>query len=160
MCPIFSSNFNLFTKLYPLKNYEKCLFDLKSSFCSRYIQFFVFLPFPLFLPVGHCFRGWSKTNVKVHDIINCLNKNSVTHFVWYLGKEKSYDNETLSLEGVSAKEHFYSKIMQKMGSKNQSQPLHARNYFKSKIFWRRIIKKLTSFFHSNPVPFNRQSHQK
>ena len=28
-----------------------------------------------FLLVSHCFRGRSKTNLKVYDIINCLNKN-------------------------------------------------------------------------------------
>ena len=68
------------------KNNEKCfLFHLKSSF---YSQIFVFLSFPLFLPVSHCFRGWSKINLKVHDIINCVNKNSITHFVWYLENKK------------------------------------------------------------------------
>ena len=35
-----------------IKNYEKCLFHLKSSFCSQDIQFFVFLSFLLFLPIG------------------------------------------------------------------------------------------------------------
>ena len=36
-----------------IKNYEKCfLFDLKSSFRSQDIQFFVFLSFLLFLPIG------------------------------------------------------------------------------------------------------------
>ena len=103
----------------PSKNYEKCfLFHLKNSFRSWDIHFFVFLSFPLCLPVGHCFRGWLKINVKVHDVINCLNKNSVTYFVWYLGKEKRYDNETLSKDGVSDKEHFYRKAMQKMCSKS------------------------------------------
>ena len=98
---------------------KKCfLFNLKSSFRSRDIQIFVFLSFPLFLPVGHCFRGWSKINLKVYDVINCLNKNSITHFVWYLEKEKRYDIETLSIDGVSDKEHFYRKIMQKMCSKS------------------------------------------
>ena len=46
---------------------------------------------------------------------------------------------------------------------NRKQPLHARNYFKSKIFWKRIIKslkKVPSFFLSNPAPFNRQNDQK
>ena len=72
-----------------LKKYEKwLLFCLKSSFRSRDIQFFVFLSSPLFLPVSHCFRGWWKINLKVCDIINCLNKNLITHFVWYLKKEK------------------------------------------------------------------------
>ena len=32
------------------------------------------------LPVNHCFRGCLKINVKVYDIINCLNKN-LMHFV-------------------------------------------------------------------------------
>ena len=73
-----------------LKKYEKwLLFYLKSSFRSRDIQFFVFLSSPLFLPVSQCFRGWWKINLKVCDIINCLNKNLITHFVWYLKKEKS-----------------------------------------------------------------------
>ena len=51
----------------PSKNYEKYfLFHLKSSFPSWDIQFFVFLSFPHFLPAGHCFKGWSKINLKVH----------------------------------------------------------------------------------------------
>ena len=49
---------------------------------------FVFPSFPLFLPVGHCFRVWSEINLKVYDAISCLNKNSITTFVWYLEKEK------------------------------------------------------------------------
>ena len=90
----------------------------KSPFCSRDIQFFVFLSFPLFLPVGHCLRGWSKINLKVHDVIDCLNKSTITHFVWYLEKKKRFDIETLSIDGVSDKERFYRKIMQKMCSKS------------------------------------------
>ena len=47
---------------------------------------------------------------------------------------------------------------------NPREPLHERNYFKSKIFWKRIIKKAlkktTFYFLSNPVPFNRQIYQK
>ena len=111
-----------FTKWYSVKNYEKCfLFHPKSSFHSWDIQIFVFLSFPLFLPVGHCFRGWSKINLKVYDILNRLNKNSVTHFAWYLEKEKKYDIETLSIDGISDKKYFYRKIMQEMFSKSYSQ---------------------------------------
>ena len=73
------------------------LFHLKDSFCSRDIQTFVFLSSPLFALVSYCFRGWSKTNHKVYDIINCLSKKLITNFVWYLGKEKRYDIETLSI---------------------------------------------------------------
>ena len=71
-------------------NQSKLFFPLKiqSSFYSGDIQTFVFPPSPLFLPVSHCLRAWSKINVKVHDVINCLNKNLKTHFVWYLRKKK------------------------------------------------------------------------
>ena len=77
---------------------------------SRYSNF-VFLSFPFFLPVGNCFSGWSKINLQVHDVINCLNKNSIMHFIWYLENEKRYDIETLSIDGISDKEHFDRKIM-------------------------------------------------
>ena len=84
---------------------------------SRY-SIFVFPSSPLFLPVGHCFRRWSKINLKVYDVINCLNKNLITHFVWYLEKEKRYDIETLSIDRVLNKEHFSWKIMQKICTKS------------------------------------------
>ena len=118
----FFIKFLFLTKWEPFKNYEKCsLFHLKSSFCSRDIQIFVFLSSPLFLPVSHCFRGWWKINLKVCDVINCLNKNLITHFVWYLKKEKRYDIETLSIDRVLNKEHFYWKTMQKMCTRGYSQ---------------------------------------
>ena len=47
----------------------------------------------------------------------CLNKNLKTHFVWYLKKEKTYGIETLSIDRVLNKEHFYWKIMQKMSTR-------------------------------------------
>ena len=107
--------FLFFTKWQPFKNYEKCfLIHLKSSFPSQDIQISVGPSSPLFLPVSHCFRGWSKINLKVYDIINCLNKNLITHFVWYLEKEKRYDIESLSIDRVINKEHLYGKAMQKM----------------------------------------------
>ena len=52
--------------------------------------------------------------------MNCLNKN-LTHFVWYLKKEKRYDIETLSVDRVLNKEHIYWKIMQKMCNRGYSQ---------------------------------------
>ena len=97
------------------------LFHLKSSFHSRDIQFLIFLLSPLFLPVSHCFRGWSKINLIVYDIINILNKMLITHFIWYLEKEKRYDTETLSVDTELNKEQFYGKIMQKMCTKSYSQ---------------------------------------
>ena len=47
---------------------------------------------------------------------------------------------------------------------NPKQPVHARTYFKGKIFRKRIIKKslkkVTFFLLLSPVPFNRQNYQK
>ena len=72
---------------------------------------FVFMSSPLFLPVSHCSRGLSKLNLKVCDIIICLNKNLITHFALYLGEKKRYDIETLFIDKVLNKEHSYGKIM-------------------------------------------------
>ena len=129
------------------------LFNLKSFFSfSRYLIFCISI-FLSFVPVSHCLGGWSKINLKVYDVINCLNKNLITHFAWYLGIEESYDIETFSIDKVLNKKHFNGKIMQKICVKDYSQtffllllnipkwPLHARNYFKNKIFWNRITKK-------------------
>ena len=115
----FLSNFYFSPNDSHQKNYEKCfLFHLKSSFCSQDIHFFVISSSPLLSPVSHCFRGWSKKNPKVYDVINCLNKNLITHFVWYLEKEIRCDIENLSIDGKLNKEHFYWKIMLKMYTKN------------------------------------------
>ena len=43
-------------------------------------------------------------NLTVYDVINCLNKNLITHFVLELEKEKRYDTETLSIDKVLNKE--------------------------------------------------------
>ena len=99
--------FLFFTKWWPFKKYWKCLLlHLKSSFHSRDFQVFVFPSSPLFLLVDHCFRGWLKKNLKVYRVISCLNKNLITHFVWYLEKGKRCDIETLSIDQV----HFYGKM--------------------------------------------------
>ena len=49
---------------------------------------------------------------------NVAKNCSVTHFVCSHEKEKRYDIETLSINGVSDKEHFYRKLMQKKCSKS------------------------------------------
>ena len=111
----FLSNFYFSPNDSPLKNYEKCfLFHLKSFFRSRDIHVIVFSSSPLFLPVSHCFRSWSRKNLKVCNLINCLNRNLIKHFVWHLEKEIRCDIESLSIDRVLNKEHFNRKIMQKM----------------------------------------------
>ena len=127
-------------------------FHLKSYFCPGDVKIFVFSSSPLFLTVIHCFRGWSKKNFKVYDVINCLSKDLKTHFVWYLEKEIRCDTQTLSIIRVSNKEQFYGKVIQNVDQKlvldpflillyKLKQPLHARNSFKNKIFWKSISKK-------------------
>ena len=112
--------FYFYTKWQPCENYEKCfLFHPKRSFHSWDIQIFVFMSSPLFLPVGRYFRGWSKINPKINDVINCIKKNLIRHFVWYLEKEKRYGIETLPIVRVWNRKHFYGKIMHKMWTKNR-----------------------------------------
>ena len=76
------------------------------------------------------------------------------HLVWYLEKEKKYGIENWSIDEVLNKEHFYGKSHAEnkhqklvpdlflMLVNNPKQLLHARNSFKNKIFWKRIIKNL------------------
>ena len=99
------------------------IFHLKSSFRSRSIDFFVFPSFPLFFPVAHCFRDWSKKNLKAYDIINCPNKNLITHFVWYIEKQKWYDVETLPIDRVLNKEIYMEKSSRKFAPKASPSPL-------------------------------------
>ena len=137
---IFSPNDN------PSKTMKNAFYFIKkSSFCSRDNQIFLFPSFPFFIPVGHCFRGRSKINLKVYDAINCLNKNSITYFVCYLEKEKRYDTKTLSIDGVSNKTFLWKNHAENMQQEivpdlfiilvnDPKQPLYPRNSFKSKIF--------------------------
>ena len=74
----------------------------------RYSNFCIFV-FPYFLPVSHCFSSWSKKNLKIYDFMNCLNKNLITHFVWYLKKEIRCHIETLSIDRVLNKDIFMDK---------------------------------------------------
>ena len=105
------------------KLWKMFLFHLKSSVHVRDIPIFVFRCYPLFLPVGHCFRGWLKINLKFYGVIICLNKNLITHFVWYLGKERRYDIETLPIDRVLNKEHLYGKSCRKCAPKPSPRPL-------------------------------------
>ena len=100
------------------KLWKMFLFHPKSSFRSRDIQMFLFPSSPIFPPVSHCFKGWLKINLKVYDVISCLNKNFITHFVWYFEKEKRYEIETFSIDRGLNKEHFYGKVMQKLCTKS------------------------------------------
>ena len=82
----------------------------------------------------------------------CMTVPLITHFVWYLEKEKGYDIETLSIDRVLNGDIFMQNHVENMHRNlvsgpflnlvnNLKQPLYARNCFKNKIFWKRIIKK-------------------
>ena len=107
--------FSLSPNVSPSKTMKDVFISSKKLFSfSRYLNFCIF---PLFLPVSLCVRAWSKINLEVYDIINCLNNNLI-HLVWYLEKEKRYGIEILSIDRVLNNEHFYGKIMQKMCTKS------------------------------------------
>ena len=89
------------------------LFHLKNSFRFWDIQIFVF-----FLPVSHFLKAWSKINLKVCDIFNCLKKN----FVWYLEKKKKYDIETLAIDTVLIRNIFMEKSYRKCAPKELRSP--------------------------------------
>ena len=68
----------------PSKTTKNVFISSKKLFLfSRYSNFCIFI-FLCFSLVSHCFRGWSKKNLKAYDVISCLNKNLIIHFVSYL----------------------------------------------------------------------------
>ena len=93
---------------------------VKGSFRSLDIQISVF---PLFFSVSHCFRAWSKINLKVYDVINWLNKNLITHFVWYLTKEKSMTLKLCPLIAYYMRNIFMEKSYRKYTPKTSSRLL-------------------------------------
>ena len=109
----FLSNFHFSPNDIPSKTINVFYF-IKEALLILKILKFLYFHLPLFFPVSHCVRGWSKKNLKNYDVINCLNENLITHFVLYLEKEIRCDIETLSIDRELNKEHFNRKIMQKM----------------------------------------------
>ena len=81
---IFLSIFHFSPNDSPSKTMKNVFFHLKSYFHSQDIQIFVLLSSPLFFPLSHCLRGWSKKNLKIYDIINCLNKSFIYIFIYYI----------------------------------------------------------------------------
>ena len=116
------TKFFIFHQMIALQKLWKMLFTSSKKLFSfsRYSNF-CNSGLPSFSVCRPLLRGWSKINLKVYDVFNCLNKISITHFAWYLEKEKRYDIETLPIDGVSDKEHLYRKNVQKMCRKSRSQ---------------------------------------
>ena len=121
-----------------------CFYFIQKALLVLRYSDFLFWPSPLFFHVSHCFRGWSKKNLKVYVVINCLNNNLITHFVWYLEKEITCDIGTLSIVR-EIRNIFMNKSHKKWNQKlgpdpilillnNPKQPFHARSSFRNKIF--------------------------
>ena len=143
-CPLFSLKlasaifYHIFI-FHQMKNVEKWklwkMFFISSKKLFSFLRYsnYVFPSSPLFFPVSHCFRGWSNKNLKVYDIINCLNTDFITHFVWYHEKEIRCDIETLTIDRVLNKEHFYgglSKSLEKVNfiSSFELSPFNGQSY--------------------------------
>ena len=142
-------------------------------FHSWDIQIFVFPSSPLFSPVKHYFGAWSKINLKICDVINCLNKILITHFVWHHEKEKGMTLKLFPLIEYIKKGTFLWKshadnVLWKLVPypflilvNNPKQPLLARNSLKIlKEDYQKALRKLILFVLLNPVPFKEQSYQK
>ena len=124
---------------------------------SRYWDF-CFSVFPYFFPCGHCCRGWFNTNCKVHNVINCQYK-TVNNILFDTLRRKKF--ETLLIDGTffwkNHSENVHEKVVLDFFLiliNIRKKLLHARHYFKNKIFWKRITKKPCNFIFSfEPGPF-------
>ena len=68
----------------PSKTMKNAFYFIKKALFV--LEIFVFLP--LFSPQSAIALEVDWRNVKVYNVINCLNENLITHFVWCLEKEK------------------------------------------------------------------------
>ena len=75
------------------------------------------------------------------------------NFAWYLEKEKRYHVETLAIDLILNKEHFYGRPCRKCAPNASPRPLFyfgtqpktaiaCKNFLKNKIFWKAIKKNL------------------
>ena len=130
VCPTLFTYVWFFSPRYsPSKSMKNAFYFIWKALFILEILKFLYFCLSLFVPVGHCFIGWSKINLKVYDVVNCLNKSLITYFIWYLEKKKRYGIETLSIDRVVNKEHFYGKIIQKMCTKSDEVWWYNMNWF-------------------------------
>ena len=84
----FLTNFYLSPNDSPLKTVTDVFYFIEKALFVLEIFDFLCFHLVLFFSVSHCSRAWSKINLKVYDVANCLKKNLIIHLVWYLQKEK------------------------------------------------------------------------
>ena len=108
-----------------------------------------------FLSNFHCslYDSPSKSMKNIFYFINCLNKNLITHFVWYVKKEIRCDIETLSIN-----RELNRKCAPKASPRpflillnNPQQPLQARNSFERRLS--KSLKKVQFIFSFEPSLF-------
>ena len=111
----------IFHQMMALQKLWKMLFvSSKKLFSSFGYSSFCIFVLPSFFLCQPCLRGWSKKNLKINDVMNCLYKN-LTYFLWYLMKQVRCDIETLSIDRELNKELFNGEIMQEMCTKSYPQ---------------------------------------
>ena len=100
-----------------MKKLSSFISSKKLFLFLRYSNFCIFV-FPSFFSLSVIALEVELRKILVYDVINCLNGNLITHFVWYFEKEISCDTETLFIDGVLNMENLYGKIMHKMCTKS------------------------------------------
>ena len=109
----------IFHQMIAIQKLWKIIFvsSKKALFVLEIFKFLYICP-SLFFALSAIALEIDSRKMLVYDVINCLNKNLNTHYVWYLEKEIRCDIGTLSIDRVLNTEHFYGKIMQKMCTKS------------------------------------------
>ena len=109
----------IFHQMIAIQKLWKIIFvsSKKALFVLEIFKFLYICP-SLFFALSAIALEIDSRKMLVYDVVNCLNKNLNTHYVWYLEKEIRCDIGTLSIDRVLNAEHFYGKIMQKMCTKS------------------------------------------
>ena len=123
MHPHFLSDFYFSPNDRPSKTMKDVFISNKRLFSFLRYSDICISVFPLFLSVGHCFRSCSKTNLKVYGVINCLNKNLITHFVCILRRKKGMTLKLCPLIEYYIRNIFINKSCRKCAPKASTIPL-------------------------------------
>ena len=96
----------------PLKTMKNVFYFISKALVTLEIFKFVYFRLPLFFALSFiALQADPRKILKFMMSSDGLNKNLITHFIWYLAKEIRCDIESLSIDRVSNKKHFYIKKM-------------------------------------------------
>ena len=113
----FLANFYFSPKDSPSKAMKNVFYFIKKALCSEDIYF------PFFFYLSAIALAWSKINLKVYDVISCLNKYLIAHFVWYLEEEKTMMLKLCPLIEYYIRNIFMEKSCRKYVPKASPRPL-------------------------------------